>query len=249
MRLCDCAIQPVTELFHPGFNCVTYLCVHPASNPDVKYGRIAGTRNEWQNEKWVAKKMASFPLYRPLSPPYGIALCYISFIFHQLVQLLNFIMIFNAILSVNHLVIYTQFNNLLFPRKSCSIGFPYPLESIHPVRKPNVVIFAPFVPIWFTWWAFYWIDNSVLDVFFLRTISVKSGIEPVYLRQSNYTSTFVHIRALNFVKRNKTTRKSVRKYKFIKELCYVVLIYYKWLQIKFQKVPIIFMWCMSLCYK
>ena len=98
--------------------------------------------------------MAPFPLYRPLSPPYGIALCYISFIFHQLVQLLNFIMIFNAILSVNHLVIYTQFNNLLFPRKSCSIGYRYPLESIHPVRKPNVVIFAhcpliilPFYPI------------------------------------------------------------------------------------------------------
>ena len=94
------------------------------------------TRNEWQ-KRWLLS-----PLYRPLSPPYGIALCYISFIFHQLVQLLNFIMIFNAILSVNHLVIYTQFNNLLFPRKSCSIGFPYPLESIHPVRKPNVVIFA-----------------------------------------------------------------------------------------------------------
>ena len=50
-------------------------------------------------------------------------------------------------------------------------------------------------------------------LFFLRTISVKSGIEPVFLRRSNYTSTFVHIRAA----RNKTTRKSVRKYKFIKE--------------------------------
>jgi hypothetical protein len=100
------------------------------------------TRNEWQ-KRWLLS-----PYIRPLSPPYGIALCYISFIFHQLVQLLNFIMIFNAILSVNHLVIYTQFNNLLFPRKSCSIGFPYPLESIHPVRKPNVVIIASFVPLY-----------------------------------------------------------------------------------------------------
>ena len=53
---------------------------------------------------------------------------------------------------------------------------------------------------------------------FCEPFSVKSGIEPVYLRRSNYTSTFVHIRALNFVKRNKTTRKSVRKSKIIKEL-------------------------------
>ena len=36
----------------------------------------------------------------------------------------------------------------------------FPLESIHPVRKPNVVIIAhcPLVsatPTWFAWWAFY----------------------------------------------------------------------------------------------
>ena len=95
--------------------------------------------------------------------------------------------------------------NLLFPRKSCSIGYRYPLESINSVRKLNLVIFAhcPLVsatPIWFyvgillisTFW------NSVLDnsvsrksrrASFLRTISVKSGIEPVYLSWSNYTST------------------------------------------------------------
>ena len=164
--------------------------------------------------------MASFPLYRPLSPPYGIALCYISFIFHQLVQLLNFIMIFNAILSVNHLVIYTQFNNLLFPRRSCSIGFPYPLESIHPVRKPNVVIFAHCPLLSATPHMVRLVGILLISTVcgshsasFLRTISVKSGIEPVLLCQSNYTSTFVHIRAA----RNKTTRKSVRKYKFIKE--------------------------------
>ena len=135
--------------------------------------------------------MASFPLYRPLSPPYGIALCYISFIFHQLVQLLNFIMIFNAILSVNHLVIYTQFNNLLFPRRSCSIGFPYPLESIHPVRKPNVVIsphLSPYGSLGGHFTDFDFLRKSQ-RASFLRTISVKSGIEPVLLCQSNYTST------------------------------------------------------------
>ena len=44
--------------------------------------------------------------------------------------------------------------NLLFPRKSCSIGYRYPLESIDSVRKLNLVIFAhcpliilPFYPI------------------------------------------------------------------------------------------------------
>jgi hypothetical protein len=145
----------------------------------------------------VAKKMASFPpLYRPLSPPYGIALCYISFIFHQLVQLLNFIMIFNAILSVNHLVIYTQFNNLLFPRKSCSIGFPYPLESIHPVRKPNVVIFAHCPLLSATPHMVRLLGILLISTVcgshsasFLLTISVKSGFEPVLLCRSNYTST------------------------------------------------------------
>ena len=126
--LCDCAIQPVTELFHPGFNCVTYLCVHPASNPDVKYGRIAGTRNEWQNEKWVAKKEVFFPLYW-LHPP----TCWVRNFIHNL---------------------YLVDINLLFPRKSCSIGYRYPLESIDSVRKLNLVIFAhcpliilPFYPI------------------------------------------------------------------------------------------------------
>ena len=57
-------------------------------------------------------------------------------------------MIFNAILFVNHFVIYTQFRsvkdiNLLFPRRSCSIG----LESIHSVRKLNVVIFRRVCPL------------------------------------------------------------------------------------------------------
>ena len=103
--------------------------------------------------------------------------------------------------------------NLLFPRKSCSIGYRYPLESIDSVRKLNLVIFAHCPHM-------VRLVGILLNrqfrfgcLFFLRTISVKSGIEPVFLRRSNYTSTFVHIRAA----RNKTTRKSVRKYKFIKE--------------------------------
>jgi hypothetical protein len=130
-------------------------------------------------------------------------------------------MIFNAILSFNHLVIYTQFNNLLFPRRSCSIGFPYPLESIHPVRKPNVVIFASFVPIMALYGHFTDFDclRKSRRASFLRTISVKSGIEPVLLCQSNYTSTsWSTTSALLRVKETRQPWKSVRKYKFIKEL-------------------------------
>ena len=51
-------------------------------------------------------------------------------------------MIFNAILFVNHLeflyTIYTTYSS----HASLVVSDSYPLESIHPVRKQNVVIFA-----------------------------------------------------------------------------------------------------------
>jgi len=67
----------------------------------------------------------------------------------------------------------------------------FPLESIHPVRKPNVVIIASFVPIMVLCGHFTDFDylRKSQRASFLRTISVKSGIEPVLLCQSNYTST------------------------------------------------------------
>ena len=46
VSLCYCAIQPTTELFHPRLQLGNGLVFNLASNPDVKYGRIAGTRNE-----------------------------------------------------------------------------------------------------------------------------------------------------------------------------------------------------------
>jgi hypothetical protein len=133
--LCDCAIQPTMELFHPGFTWATELYINPASNPDVNYGRIAGTRNEWQNEKWVAKKKSSFPYIGYTHPT-----CWVRNFIHNL---------------------YLVDINLLFPRKSCSIGYRYPLESIHSVRKLNIVIFAhcPLVSANShngSMWAFYW---------------------------------------------------------------------------------------------
>jgi hypothetical protein len=102
--------------------------------------------------------------------------------------------------------------NLLFPRKSCSIGYRYPLESIDSVRKLNLVIFAH-CPHMVRLAGILLNRQFRFGCLFCEPFSVKSGIEPVYLRRSNYTSTFVHIRAA----RNKTTQKSVRKYKFIKE--------------------------------
>lgn len=116
VSLCHCAIYPVTELFHPRLQHGNGPVFNPASNPDVKYGRIAGTRNEWQNEKWVAKKMASFPYIGYTHPT-----CWVRNFIHNL---------------------YLVDINLLFPRKSCSIGYRYPLESIDSVRKLNLVIFA-----------------------------------------------------------------------------------------------------------
>ena len=86
--------------------------------------------------------------------------------------------------------------NLLFPRKSCSIGYRYPLESIDSVRKLNLVIFAhcpllsatPYGSLGGHFTDFDCLRKSQ-RASFLRTISVKSGFEPVLLCQSNYTST------------------------------------------------------------
>jgi hypothetical protein len=67
----------------------------------------------------------------------------------------------------------------------------FPLESIHPVRKPNVVILPHLSPIMALCGHFTDFDclRKSRRASFLRTISVKSGIEPVLLCQSNYTST------------------------------------------------------------
>ena len=100
-------------------------------------------------------------------------------------------MIFNAILSVNHIfIIYTQFYNLLFPHRSCSIGL-FSVGKHTPSSQTECSHFAPFVPIMALYGHFTDFDclRKSRRVSFLRTISVKSGIEPVLLCQSNYTST------------------------------------------------------------
>ena len=114
------------------------------------------TRNEWQ-KRWL------------LSPYIGYT--------HPTYWVRNFI----------H-NLYLVDINLLFPRKSCSIGYRYPLESIHSVRKLNVVIFAhcplvsatPHMVLCGHFTDFDCLRKS-RRASFLRTISVKSGIEPVYL--------------------------------------------------------------------
>ena len=80
-------------------------------------------------------------------------LCYISFIFHRLLhRLLNQLWFLTQYYlstifgNFIHNLYLVKDINLLFPRRSCSIGFQFPLESIHSVRKLNVVIFAPFYP-------------------------------------------------------------------------------------------------------
>ena len=67
--------------------------------------------------------MASFPLISPIVPIWNCFVIFHSFFINYLINYSILLMIFNAILSVNHIfIIYTQFYNLLFPRRSCSIG-------------------------------------------------------------------------------------------------------------------------------
>ena len=122
-------------------------------------------------------------------------------------------MIFNAILSVNHIfIIYTQFYNLLFPHRSCSIGL-FSVGKHTPSSQTECSHIRPICPHMVRLVGILLNRLFRFGCLFCEPFSVKSGIEPVLLCQSNYTSTFVHIRAA----RNKTTQKSVRKYKFIKK--------------------------------
>jgi hypothetical protein len=149
------------------------------------------TRNEWQKRWLLSPYIALCPHISPFVPIWNCFVIFHPFFINYLNQLLNQLWFLTQYyLSTIFGNLYTIYN-LLFPRRSCSIGFPYPLESIHPVRKPNVVILphlSPYGSLVGHFTDFDFLRKSQ-RASFLRTISVKSGFEPVLLCRSNYTST------------------------------------------------------------
>ena len=107
------------------------------------------TRNEWQ-KRWLLS-----PLISPIVPIWNCFVIFHSFFINYLINYSILLMIFNAILSVNHIfIIYTQFYNLLFPHRSCSIGLfsvgkhtpssQTECSHIRPLSPYNFAILSPY---------------------------------------------------------------------------------------------------------